>query len=133
ASATAQAVPPPNSSILFQSLSMIPVLEVTVFGSVLSSDVGSAISSFTTSSGSLFFGSDQGTALRGWAINACKGSIAWAQSPLSPLIVRDSGFSDAIFEQTWKAVSVAKHNNVQNIGLVNVTDSFNFNNKFSPS
>ena len=125
--------PPTNSSVLFQSLSMIPIIEVAVFGSVISSDVTSAVSSFTTSSGALFFGSAQGTALRNWAIMDGGVSIAWAESALSPLIVRDSTFSDVIFEDTWNAVATALQNNIQNVGLINVTNSFNVNQKFTPS
>jgi len=132
-SASLEVGPPSNSSVLFQSLPMIPIIEVAVFGSVISSDVSFAVSSFTTSSGTLFFGSAQGTALRNWAIKSRGGSIAWAESVLSPLIVRDSTFSDVIFEDTWDAVALALQDNVQNVGLVNVTNSFDVNQKFTPS
>lgn len=132
-SASAQAVPPTNSSILFQSLASIPIMEVAVFGSISPSDIGSAISSFTTSSGSLFFGSDQGTALRNWAITGCRSTIVWAESGLSPLVVRDNDFSDQIFNQTWMAVSTALRNGIENIGLNNVTETFTLTQKFSSS
>lgn len=132
-SASIQATPPTNTSVLFQSLDMIPIMEVVVFGSIIPPDVTSVISSFTTFSGSLFFGSTQGTALRNWALTGCMDSIAWAEDVLSPLIVRDNDFSDPIFNQTWTAASIALQDNVQDVGLVNVTESFSANNKFTSS
>ncbi|RDB29514.1 hypothetical protein Hypma_015425 [Hypsizygus marmoreus] len=133
ASASIQPTPPTNSSIIFRSLSTIPILEVAVFGTVSPSDISSAVSSFTTPSGTLFFGSDQGTAMRNWAITGCHTTIVWAESALSPLVVRDSDFSDQIFNQTWTAVSTAMRNGVRNIGLVNVTETFRVTQKFSAS
>ncbi|KAF5377537.1 hypothetical protein D9615_005316 [Tricholomella constricta] len=132
-SASVQAIPPPATSILSTSLSMIPIMEVAVFGTISPSDISSAVSSFTTSSGAFFFGSDQGTALRNWVITGCGSTIAWAESPLSSLVVRDNDFSDHIFNQTWTAVSTALQNDIGDIGLVNVTDTFTINNKFTLS
>lgn len=132
ASASIQATPPTPSSVLYDSLTTIPIIEVAVFGSISPSDISSAVSSFTTSGGSLFFGSDQGTALRNWVITGCGSSIAWAESPISPLVVRDNDFSEQIFNQTWTAVSIALRNGIKNIGLVNVTDTFTIRNKFTP-
>ncbi|KAG5648073.1 hypothetical protein DXG03_007108 [Asterophora parasitica] len=132
-SASIQAIPPPATSILFDSLSMIPIMEVAVFGAISPSDISSAVSSFSTSSGALFFGSDQGTALRNWVLTGCGGAIAWAETSLSPLVVRDSDFSDEVFNQTWTAVSTALRNGVENIGVVNITDTFTVTNKFTPS
>ncbi|KAF8078521.1 hypothetical protein FPV67DRAFT_59752 [Lyophyllum atratum] len=133
ASATVQAVPPIASSILYDSLATIPMIEVAVFGTISPPDISSAVSSFTTSSGSLFFGSDQGTALRNWVITGCSSTIAWAESSLSPLVVRDNDFLDTTFNQTWTAVSIALRNGIANIGLVNVTDTFTVTKKFTPS
>ncbi|KAG6845762.1 hypothetical protein H0H87_003816 [Tephrocybe sp. NHM501043] len=130
-SAAEQAIPPPSTSVLFSSLSIIPVLEVAVFGTVSPSDISSAASAFTTASGSLFFGSDQGTALRNWVITGCHSTTIWAESPLSSLVVRDDDFQDQIFNQTWTAVSTAIHNNIGNIGLINITDTFTATQKFT--
>ncbi|KAG5652174.1 hypothetical protein H0H81_006014 [Sphagnurus paluster] len=131
-SASVQATPPPAASILYDSLDTIPIIEVAVFGSITPSDISSTVSSFTTSSGALFFGSDQGAALRNWAIAGCSSTIAWAESSLSPVIVRDKDFTDQIFNQTWLAVSTALQNNIGNIGLINVTDTFTATQKFTP-
>ncbi|KAG6849871.1 hypothetical protein H0H93_004220 [Arthromyces matolae] len=133
ASASAQAVPPPSASILFTSISTIPVIEVAVFGTVAPSDINSAASAFTTPTGSLFFGSDQGTAFRNWVISGCGSTTVWAESPLSPLVVRDNNFSDPTFNQTWTAISTALHNNIGNIGLINITDTFTTTKKFTSS
>ncbi|KNZ78850.1 hypothetical protein J132_09593 [Termitomyces sp. J132] len=132
ASGSIQAVPPTSTSILFNSLSTIPIIEVAVFGTVSPSDISFAASAFTTSSGSLFFGSDEGTALRNWVITGCSDTTIWAESPISPLVVRDSSFSDQIFNQTWNTVSMALHDS-RNIGLVNITDNFITAKKFSSS
>ncbi|GLB36245.1 hypothetical protein LshimejAT787_0305330 [Lyophyllum shimeji] len=133
ASASAQALPPTNASILYDSLATIPAIEVAVFGSITPSDISSAVSAFTTPSGSLFFGSDQGTALRNWAITGCSSSIAWAEAALSPVIVRDNDFLDSTFNQTWTAVSTALRNGIGNVGLINITDTFAITKKFTPS
>jgi hypothetical protein len=131
ASASVPATPPTNSSILFRSIATIPVMEVAVFGSIGPSDISSAVSAFTTSPGSLFFGSDQGTDLRNWAITERGVSIAWAESALSPLIVRDNDFSEPAFHDTWKAVSTALQYNVEGISLINVTEAFRKTQRFT--
>ncbi|KAG6842575.1 hypothetical protein C0991_000101 [Blastosporella zonata] len=118
ASASVQAIPPPSTSVLFTSLATIPILEVAVFGTVSPPDISTAASAFTTASGSLFFGSNQGTALRNWAITGCGSTTIWAESPLSPQVVRDNSFQDQIFNATWTAVSTALNNNI-GVGLIN--------------
>ncbi|KAG6832433.1 hypothetical protein H0H92_001479, partial [Tricholoma furcatifolium] len=133
ASVSTLAIPPPSTSILYEYLSSIPIIEVAVFGSVTPPDISSAASAFTTASGSLFFGSDQGTTLRDWVITGCSSTTIWAESPVSPLVVRDSDFSDPTFNETWTAVSTAIHDNIGNVGLVNITNTFTTTQKFTLS
>jgi hypothetical protein len=123
--------PPTNSSILYQSLPMLPAMEVAVFGSIGPSDIESVVSAFTTTSGSLFFGSDHGNVLRNWAIIGCNSTIVWSETALSPLVVRDHDLSDPVFNQTWIAVSTALHNNITGIGIANITETFDLTHKFS--
>lgn len=125
--------PPPNpasESSLFP-LESIPILEVAVFGNIDASDTSSYVSSFTTSSGSLFFGSSDGSAFRAWAIGR-GGQIAWAENATSPEVVYDNTFSDNIFNLTWAATSTAIERGDRNVGLVNITDTFRKNQRFSP-
>lgn len=126
------AVPPNDSSILFHSIAAIPVLEVAVFGSIGPSDITSTVSAFTTFSGSLFFGSDQGGIFRNWAISGRQVGIAWAESALSPLVVQDKSFSDTAFNETWNATSLALDNNI-GVSLLNVTRAFQDTKRFTPS
>jgi hypothetical protein len=125
-------LPPTDSSILYRSLAVIPVMEVVVFGSIAPSDIDSVVSAFTTTSGSLFFGSDQGGALRNWAITGCSSMIVWSETALSPLVVHDRDLSDPIFNQTWTAVSTALHYNITGIGIANITETFGLTHKFTP-
>jgi len=135
ASETMPLMPPTNASMLYQSIAMIPVMEVAVFGSIDPSDITSAVSAFATSPGprSLFFGSDQGNSLRTWAITGCSITVVWSESALSPLIVRDNDLSDSIFNQTWTAVSTALRNNVPGVNVANITEAFRLTHKFSPT
>ena len=125
-------MPPTNSSILYQSLTAIPVMEVVVFGSIAPSDIDSVVSAFTTSAGSLFFGSDQGSALRKWAITGCNSMIVWSETALSPLVVHDHDLSNPIFNETWAAVSTALHHNITGVGITNVTETFGLAHMFIP-
>lgn len=126
-------IPPPNPSLeppLFP-LQSIPMVEVAVFGSIDGSDAGSYISSFTTASNSLFFGSNDGTAFRTWAIGNA-GTIAWTVNATSPEVVHDNSFSDSVFNLTWSDISTAISTHAENIGLPNITDTFERNQRFSP-
>ncbi|KAF9460796.1 hypothetical protein BDZ94DRAFT_1323782 [Collybia nuda] len=131
-SASHLTIPPDSSSILFRSIATIPVLEVAVFGSIGPSDVVSTVSAFSTSSGSLFFGSDQADIFRKWAISDYSSSITWAESALSPVVVRDRNFLDKAFNDTWNAVSLALHHNIQ-VSLLDVTMAFNATKRFTTS
>lgn len=98
-------IPPDPSSPLFQTLSTIPVLEVAVFGSIGAPDVSGTVSSFTTNSGSMFFGSAAGAAFRSWTISSYGRTVLWAENATAPRILKDASFDDAVFTQTWKATS----------------------------
>lgn len=132
ATATQLPVPPTSTSILFQSLSSLPILEVAVFGDVQPTDLTSTVSAFTNPSGSLFFGSDDGSAMRNWTINTVGGSAVWTQNTTSPLVVYDKSLGDTTITQTWDAISLAISGNVKGIGLANITSTFQKTGDFSP-
>ncbi|KAF8912758.1 hypothetical protein CPB84DRAFT_1670754 [Gymnopilus junonius] len=125
-------VPPTSSSILFQSLPSLPVLEVAVFGDVQHTDLISTVSTFTNPSGSLFFGSDDGSAMRNWTINTLSGSAVWTQNATSPIVVHDKSLGDTTITQTWDAISLAIANHIKGIGLPNITSTFEKTGDFSP-
>jgi hypothetical protein len=129
--ATKPAVPPEPSSLLYQSLPSIPVLEVAIFGNVGPSDVSGTVSSFMTSNDSFFFGTTAGSGLRNWTITTAKGSLAWAENSTSPRIVKDNSLDDATFDQTWRAVVDAIQRGDASVGLSNVTAAFQSTQKFT--
>ncbi|KAJ3514374.1 hypothetical protein NLJ89_g2411 [Agrocybe chaxingu] len=131
-SASKTPVPPDSSSILFRSLQSLPALEVAVFGDVGPPDLTSTVSPFTDPSGSLFFGSSDGSALRSWTIDFVKGSIVWTENATSPLVVRDTSLGDNTITQTWNAINTAITNNIPNIGLPNITSTLTGTQDFSP-
>ena len=130
--ATNASIPPDKSSPLFQSLHSIPFLEVAVFGDVKPPDLTSTVTSFTTSSNTLFFGSADGTDLRNWTINTLGNPVVWTENATSPLVVRDSSLGNTAITQTWDAISLAISNNVPGIGLVNITTTLQGTQDFSP-
>lgn len=101
--------PPAGNSLLFESLDAIPVIEVSVFGSIQSSDIASVPSSFTVDAGSLFFGSDTGSTLRKWCIDGINSTLVWAQSATSPQVVREGNLTDMVFEKIWSVASQAQN------------------------
>ena len=96
---------PSNDSSLVQSLSSLPVLEFAVFGSVRPQDISYSVSSFSTSTGSLFFGSDAGQKFRSWALVNTEASVVWAESATSADAVHEGSATDANFESVWKPAS----------------------------
>jgi hypothetical protein len=127
-------VPPPSDSVLFQSLALVPTLEIAVFGSISPSDISSAVSSLSTPSGSLFFGSDQALALRQWAINTAGASVVWTEFATSPLVIRDSSLSDPVFNSVWDPAATYLHSQPSGVvvGVSNITSAFQATGKFSP-
>ncbi|TFK30537.1 hypothetical protein FA15DRAFT_607913 [Coprinopsis marcescibilis] len=94
-------VPPEQSSPLTGLLPSIPVLEVAVFGSIGPSDVQGVVSSFTTRTGPLFFGSDAGASMRRWAVSSYGRAVHWTESATSPRILKDTSLEDATLSETW--------------------------------
>jgi hypothetical protein len=110
----------------------LPTIEMAIFGDVMPSDFSSIVSPFTINSGALFFGSDDGVALRNWTISTVHQSIVWTQNSTSSLVVRDSSLGDNPVTHTWNSVSLALSRRMTNIGLVNITNSLMGNQSFSP-
>ena len=131
---TSPTVPPPNTTDLYKSLSSIPTLEVAVFGSINPSDVSYAVSSLSTPSGSLFFGSDQALALRDWAINGAGSSVVWTESAGSPEVVRDTSLSDSTFNTVWTPAYTFLHSTQQGVtvNVGNITTAFQATGLFNP-
>ncbi|KAF5390303.1 hypothetical protein D9757_002837 [Collybiopsis confluens] len=124
-------LPPPNTSSLGSSIALIPSIEVAVFGTVLPPDIKNVVSSFTSPTGSLFFGSAQGQSVRNFAINAAGSSVVWAQSALSTAVARDSSETDATFQDIWTNAALAITNNVTSVGVSNITNSLQSTGKLS--
>ncbi|KIK71106.1 hypothetical protein GYMLUDRAFT_66319 [Collybiopsis luxurians FD-317 M1] len=116
-------LPPSNTSTLASSIASIPSIEVTIFGTVLPSDVNNVVSSFVSPSGSLFFGSNQGQSVRDFAIIAAGQSVVWAQGALSTVVARDSSETDPTFQDIWTNAALAITNNASNVGVSNITSS----------
>ncbi len=125
-------VPPSPSSFLYQAIQILPVIEVAVFGDVIASDLSSTVSPFTTDSGQLFFGSDDGFALRNWSINVAHAPVVWTENSTSPLVVRDGSLGDNPITQTWNAISMALTRQIPNIGIANITTTLTGTQSFSP-
>lgn len=124
--------PPSNDTVLGQSLNIIPTLEAAVFGSITPPDVAGVVSSFTTPSGGLFFGTDQSLAVREWAIAATKTSVTWTQFSNSPLIVNDDSFTDTAFNAVWDPAFTFFHSTSNAVvNVVNITGGFTAVDKFT--
>lgn len=125
-------VPPTNTSIPESYLSEIPALEVAVFGSILPADVSSTISSYTSPSGALFFGSNQGEAFRVWSLSDISHPVQWADSAVAPLIVDDTSITDSFFSSVWATAAKAITDNVQ-IPVSEITNSLQSNGELTPT
>ncbi|THV04843.1 hypothetical protein K435DRAFT_961576 [Dendrothele bispora CBS 962.96] len=123
--------PPSNDSTLGQSLSSIPSLEVAVFGSVLPADIDHTVSSFSTSNGSLFFGSVEGEAFREWTISGTGSRVNWAENALSTSVAQDSSLSDDTFNNIWNNASVAIQHDLTTVGVSNITTALRVSGKLS--
>ncbi|KAI5124635.1 hypothetical protein M0805_004244 [Coniferiporia weirii] len=97
--------PPASNSDLFASLLSLPTLEFAMFGSITPQDIASSVSSFSTQSDSLFFGSGAGETFRSWALVNTSATIAWTESATSSEIVRESAAISSAFESVWKPAS----------------------------
>lgn len=121
--------PPSNTSDLYKAMSIIPTLEVAVFGTINPSDISYVVSSFSTPSGSLFFGSDQSLALRDWS-----SSVVWTASAWAAQVVRDSSPTNANFQSVWDPAYNFLHSspNGVTVNVGNITAAFQATGQFSP-
>lgn len=126
--------PPSNDTLLGQSLDVIPTLEVAVFGSVTPPDVIGVVSSFTTPSDGLFFGTDQSLAMRDWAIVATRMGVTWTEFANSSMVVDDKSFTDEAFNAVWNPAYLYFHSSSNATVVVgNITAGFIAVNKFTSS
>ncbi|KAI9513030.1 hypothetical protein F5148DRAFT_972413 [Russula earlei] len=129
---SSRVTPPTNDTLLGQYLNTIPTIEVAVFGSVTPVDVTGVVSSFTTPSGGLFFGTTESLAVRTWAIATTQSSVTWTEFANSSEVVDDSSFTDASFNAVWNPAYLYFHsssNATVNVG--NITAGFAAVNKFT--
>lgn len=90
------------------ALDSVPVLEVAFFGSVGPTGIDHSVSSFTSPSGALFFGSASGNVFREWAANtagAVAESVVWAESAGALQVVKETPGNDTTFEAVWSGAS----------------------------
>jgi hypothetical protein len=124
--------PPSNDTLLGQSLNTIPTLEVAIFGSVTPPDVVGVVSSFTTPSGDLFFGTNQSLAVRDWGIVAARASVTWTEFANSTEVVDDDSFSDNAFNEVWNPAYLYFHSSSNaSVSVKNITGGFAAVNKFT--
>jgi hypothetical protein len=97
--------PPSNTSDLAQTLPSLPVLEFALFGSVKPQDIAGSVSSFSTPSGSLFFGSGAGQTFREWALVNTSAQVAWTENSLSEQVVHEGAQTNSEFESVWTPAS----------------------------
>lgn len=114
---------------------MIPTLEVALFGSIAPSDVSFVASSFATPSGGLFFGSDEASKVRQYAINMTETSVVWTEEADSPKVVRDSSSDDQAFNSVWNPAFDYMHLSSEqqqelNVDVGNITSAFETIGKF---
>ncbi|KAL5534179.1 hypothetical protein ACEPAG_641 [Sanghuangporus baumii] len=96
---------PSIGSPLANSLSSLPILEFAVFGIIRPQDIAFSVSSFSTPTGSLFFGSDAAQTFRSWALLNTSASITWTESALSTEVVHEGSSKDDAFESVWQPAS----------------------------
>ena len=94
-----------SDSTLASSFSSLPVLEFAVFGEITPQDIDFSVSSFSTSDGSLFFGSSAAETFREWALVDSDELIEWTESAVSPQVVSEGATVNANFEAVWKPAS----------------------------
>jgi hypothetical protein len=124
--------PPSSDTLLGQSLDVIPTLEVAIFGSVTPPDLEGVVSSFSTPSGALFFGSDDSLAVRDWAIVGAQKSVTWTVSANSSEIVNDDSFTDDSFNAVWNPAFLYFHSSTNaTVNVGNITAAFSSVNKFT--
>jgi len=106
--------PPPSTSPLFNA-TFLPIVEVSIFGNIFLSDISSFTSSFSTPSGSLFFGSSQAQTFRGWALQRPSSNITWSQSTFAPQIALEGSSTNSSFEAIWSPTGPTHSSTVQEV------------------
>jgi hypothetical protein len=100
--------PPPDGSTLFNQtdgLANFPVIEVSVFGSVLPTDIEAFHADFGAPNNTLFFGSRSGDIFRHWALRNDSSVILWSNSSTAAHIVEEHTATDTAFETIWSQAS----------------------------
>ena len=99
--------PPSNTSDLGLAIASgsLPIIEFALFGAVKPQDIANTVTSFSTPSGGLFFGSSEGETFREWALVNTSAQIAWTQQALSAQVVREGSQTDSDFESVWTPAS----------------------------
>lgn len=119
----AQGSPPPADKVANLTSTAFPgsypLLEVAIFGNVGVDVIDHSVSSFSTGSGSLFFGSTAANVFREWAIAAATSNdaIIWADNATSPLVVRESVQTDSQFTDIWNGAGTLI-SNANTVGTV---------------
>lgn len=119
--------PPVNGAqaTLFGSLSILPLLEVAVFGSVIPSDVIETVSSLSDPYNNLFFGSDPSHAVRDWTLVAVSRPVIWTELATSQEVVVDSSYTNQYFNFVWNNASTFFHEATnQTVEVGNITTAF---------
>lgn len=97
---------PPSASVL-NATAALPVVEVALFGSIGPSDIDHSVSSFSTPSGSLFYGSETGDVFREWSSSTATSSVSidWAQSAISTQTGKENVQDDVTFDSVWSGAT----------------------------
>jgi hypothetical protein len=102
---------PPSSTsdvyLLSQGFNTLPMIEVQLWGGLRRSNVDHVVSSLSTTSQSMFFGSSLGTDLRNWALGGNTSiPIRWSLDALQREVVVDLSLSTSTsFGKIWLGVS----------------------------
>lgn len=120
---------PPDSgaqAVLFNSLSLLPIIEVAVFGTVDASDIASTTSSLSDPQNQLFFGTDASAAVRDWSINAVGTGVLWTELATSVNVTVDTSFTNAGFNFVFGNASAFFHHAPSNVivNTGNITSAF---------
>jgi len=108
ADATNSTLPPPVA--IFNStattVESYPVIEVALFGAVGQTDYDYAVSSFSTPSGQLFFGSQDANVFREWAVVAstdANAAVVWTDTADASEVVDETAQAEPEFMGVWNA------------------------------
>lgn len=97
-------LPPTTGNPLYDQTNNLidfPIVEVTVFGTVLPTDTETFRANFATPNGTLFFGSTNGEAFRQWALRDDGDVILWSESTTAAQVVQEHVSNNTAFETIW--------------------------------